>query len=593
MLPEHSGSIFCHFSYLFFVLYTNDTGIETGLIQEATYRRISGSRFHVSLMYKNSNNHMKIRLWIILLLVICLTGTIKAQQIEQWGRYEFTAHYSGKEDSFTDVRLSATFSCRDTSITVSGFYDGGDIFKVRFMPPKTGKWNYTTHSNIAALDNKKGTFDCVKATGSNHGMVKVSSDSHNFNYADGNPYYPFGTTAYAWIHMPDNVQEKTLATLQKSGFNKLRMCVFPKNYDLVKEEPEIYPYVRKESKKDTKGTEIRAWDFNQFNPAFFQHLEKRIDDLAKLGIEADLILFHPYDKGRWGFDAMPVDVNIRYIEYITARLSSFRNVWWSLANEWDLVKYKTHADWDLLAKTVVKNDPYRHLCSIHGATATYYEYWKPEFTHVSVQDESPVQSPGAAAMLRNVYHKPVICDEVGYEGNLKSRWGRYSPEEMTNLVWNGVIGGTYVTHGECYLFRDNTDTLFWAKGGEFKGTSWKRIAFLRRIVEECPSPLSLADVSRDNRTATAGPGYYIVYFGKEMNDSWLFNLPAKNSSYPRLKAGTRFKVELIDTWDMTVQPVPGVFITSEENDYRFFDKDLKKVRLPLKPYMALRITAIN
>jgi len=135
--------------------------------------------------------------------------------------------------------------------------------------------------------------------------------------------------------------------------------------------------------------------------------------------------------------------------------------------------------------------------------------------------------------------------------------------------------------------------LFWAKGGEFKGTSWKRIAFLRHLVEACPSPLCLADVSRDNRTASAGPGYYIVYFGKEMNDSWLFNLPAKNSSYLKLKAGTRFKVELIDTWDMTVQPVPGVFITSEENDYRFFDKDLKKVKLPLKPYMALRITATN
>ena len=26
------------------------------------------------------------------------------------------------------------------------------------------------------------------------------------------------------------------------------------------------------------------------------------DRLNRLGIEADLILFHPYDKGRWGFD---------------------------------------------------------------------------------------------------------------------------------------------------------------------------------------------------------------------------------------------------------------------------------------------------
>ena len=67
-------------------------------------------------------------------------------------------------------------------------------------------------------------------------------------------------------------------------------------------------------------------------------MEKRIDQLNRLGIEADLILFHPYDKGRWGFDAMSNEVNVRYIKYITARLASFRNVWWSMANEWDYVK---------------------------------------------------------------------------------------------------------------------------------------------------------------------------------------------------------------------------------------------------------------
>ena len=33
----------------------------------------------------------------------------------------------------------------------------------------------------------------------------------------------------------------------------------------------------------------------------FGHLFKT--QLNRLGIEADLILFHPYDKGRWGFDA--------------------------------------------------------------------------------------------------------------------------------------------------------------------------------------------------------------------------------------------------------------------------------------------------
>ena len=100
----------------------------------------------------------------------------------------------------------------------------------------------------------------------------------------------------------------------------------------------------------------------------------------------------------------------------------------------DYVKAKTVDDWKLLTKTVVENDPYRHLCSIHGATATYFDYWMPEFTHVSIQDEAPVLSSTASATLRKIYRKPVICDEVGYEGNLPYRWGRLSPQQMTCFI---------------------------------------------------------------------------------------------------------------------------------------------------------------
>jgi hypothetical protein len=44
---------------------------------------------------------------------------------------------------------------------------------------------------------------------------------------------------------------------------------------------------------------------------------------------------------------------------------------------------------------------------------------------------------------------------------------------------------------------------------------------------------------------------------------------------------------------MTIKTVPDVFEVSAPNDYRFYDKDIKKVRLPFKPYIALRITEIK
>jgi hypothetical protein len=173
--------------------------------------------------------------------------TLAKQQVEQWNRFEVSFQTSQATNP-VKVMLKATFTCADTVFTINGFYDGDNTFKVRFMPHQTGKWTYSTKSNVSALNNKKGYFECVKASPENHGLVKVS-DIYNSNTPMESNFNPFGTTVYAWTHMPNDVQEKTLQTLKNSGFNKIRMCVFPKDYNLVKEEPEIYPFEIKEIKK--------------------------------------------------------------------------------------------------------------------------------------------------------------------------------------------------------------------------------------------------------------------------------------------------------------------------------------------------------
>ena len=62
-------------------------------------------------------------------------------------------------------------------------------------------------------------------------------------YADGSPYHQFGTTCYAWVHQPHELQEQTLKTLAASPFNKLRFCVFPKSYYIAnKNEPELFAF---------------------------------------------------------------------------------------------------------------------------------------------------------------------------------------------------------------------------------------------------------------------------------------------------------------------------------------------------------------
>jgi hypothetical protein len=531
---------------------------------------------------------MKKSIGLLLLLLFfsfCHCLAIDISKVQCWDRYEISLKGPAAGNPFIDVNLSATFTKGADKVTVTGFYDGNGIYKIRFMPNKIGVWHYVTACNIAVLKNKQGSFECIPATGNNHGIVRVWN-TYNFKYDDGKIFYPFGTTAYVWNLQGPQLEQQTLNSLKNAPFNKIRMCVFPKYYTYVTNEPPNYPYVKTGSVRDSGNRVKFVWDFKKFNPAYFKHLENCIDSLNALGIQADVIIFHPYDKGHWGFDNMGKVNDLFYIKYLVARLSSFRNVWWSMANEFDYIKTKPREVWNDYSAAVVNNDPYRHLCSIHNGSV-YFDNWKSYFTHVSIQNGAPIEDFGRAVLLRDVYFKPVIYDEVCYEGNLTQRWGQLTGQQMTAAFWQGVIAGTYVTHGE--TIKTKGDTIFWAKGGRFKGESPARIAFLKNIMEQGPGPLHLADPWKDNQTAQTDSTYYLIYFGKQTQKEWAFNLPKKNGP----PAGTKFKVDVLDTWNMTVTPVDGFFETTTADGYRIYDKQHQAVKLPDNPYLALRIRKIN
>jgi hypothetical protein len=284
-------------------------------------------------------------------------------QSEQWGVTELTIDGPGHGNPFVDVELSAQFTNgKESSASVGGFYDGDGTYRIRFQAPCTGTWTYVTTSTARSLDGLRGAFEVQPPSPPNHGPVGVA-DRFHFAHRDGTRFVPIGTTAYAWTHQPEVLQERTLATLAGSPFRKLRMCVFPKSYLFNANEPARHPFAREGS-----------WDFTRFDPQFFRHLETRIGQLTERGIEADLILFHPYD--RWGFSEMPKAADDRYVQYLVRRLGAHRAVWWALANEYDLLVSKTTEDWERLAEVIRRNDHVGHLTSIHNCFGGGLNRWK-------------------------------------------------------------------------------------------------------------------------------------------------------------------------------------------------------------------------
>jgi hypothetical protein len=407
---------------------------------------------------------------------------------------------------------------------------------------------------------------------------------YHFAYADGTPYKPIGTTCYAWTSQSVELEKQTLASLAASPFNKLRMCVFPKWYTWNKSEPPEYAF---------EGSPPDRWNFKKFNPAFFRHFEQRVAQLRDLGIEADIILFHPYDEGHWGFDRMPDDVDDRYVQYLISRLAAFRNVWWSLANEYDFMKEKQVSDWDRLIQVVRESDPYKHLTSIHNGRELYNQT-NPLLTHASIQNGSAAEEAGRAVLYRDVYRKPIVFDEIKYEGNIPLRWGNLSGAEMVHRFWECIVAGTYPGHGECILHP--SDVLWWSKGGVLRGQSPARIAFLRNILATAPAE-GIEPIDKWQCSNVGGkPGeYYLVYFGAKSPRKWKFQLPRHKRDDPReLIGGMKFHIDVLDTWNMTVTPVDTAYTIRKpgEKDYVVTDEADSWINLPDNPWMALRITRL-
>ncbi len=507
---------------------------------------------------------------------LLLLHTLHAQQtVPKYDVFELTLNGSVAGNPFIGTSLTALFTHGSKTYRPEGFYDGNGLYKIRFMPDEEGSWSYVTSSNKEELNNKKGTFTCTAAVKNNHGPVRVRNQYH-FGYADSTAFYPFGTTIYEWAFQTKEKKAQTIETLKTAPFNKARMLAVPPYSDRYLKGPE------KMDQFPFEGNSKENWDFSKFNPEYFRRLEQDIIALGNIGVEADLILFRPYDKGKWGFDMMDDETNQRYLRYMMARFSAYHNIWWSLCNENSFIKHLTDEDWDRYFQVVEKWDPYGHLRSIHNADRIY-DYKKPWVTHVSLQYYNVVRQFGVSPLLRDIYRKPIVNDEINYEGDISKRWGQLTGEELTFRFWIACIGGSYATHGE------STEGGWISTGGKLTGTSPQRIAFLRKIVEAGPKE-GLTPLDQYYLLNAAGKygQYYLYYFGKETPKEWTFSLPDE-----ALKAGMRFKVEVIDTWNMTITPVSKQFEVQKLDSYQFVDKQHSKIELPGKPYIALRITRVD
>jgi len=462
---------------------------------------------------------------------------------------DIVLHGPSHGNPFVDVEFGATFALGGSELRVGGFYDGNGRYVIRFLPPVAGRWAFTVHSTTRSLNGVAGSVDV--ADGNRPGQVVVDGTRH-FRHADGTPFRPLGTTSYAWTHQSETLQDETVEALRTAPFNKIRMGVFPKHFIYNRDEPGRFAFPRLAD---------GSFDTTRFDLEFFHALEARIRQLDALGVQVDLILFHPYDA--WGFADLGRHVDERYLRYVVRRFAGLPNVWWSMANEYDLLLAKTVEDWHRLGRLVRDEDHAGHLISVHNWVAMW-DHSADWVTHASVQGGGPNMAASVDDWRRQ-WKKPIVVDEFGYEGDLDQGWGNLLAEEVVNLFWSGALRGAYLTHGETFYRED--EQIHWAKGGAFVGEAPKRLGFLQRMLDESPTGrfeplLSEFDAVRGG----VQDRYVIIYFGSHRPRFRDLELPE----------GRNALVDVLDVWNGTVDELG-------EHSGSF------RVQLQARPYTAIRL----
>jgi hypothetical protein len=396
-------------------------------------------------------------------------------QVECWGIFELTLPprvgvVGGKfeKELEGELQVKVMFTKGSRVREASAFIDSSGGHRVRFMPDEQGEWVYEIISGFRDSDNgaSSGRICCTAPREGNLGPVGVISEK-DFCYADGTPYYPFGTTCLTGFRRDQ--MELTLASIAKASFNKVRISL--------------------DSCFDD-----------------FTVLEEVLVRLIGLGVEAELLL----DCGAGERQAAA------FVQQTVTRLAAYRNIWWSLLirGEQAAVEFNKLE----LLRILEDRDPYHHLVTIHSSNPQS-DYGHRSLTHVSLQGMDPSQ----VSYYARLYRKPILMEECGCEGDAPTLWGSLPGEEMINRIWESICRGGYAGHGEMFLQPDGHS--WHHDGGSLQGLAVPRITFLRSILEEAPPGLRYMPIFYDAATIGCEGEYYLQYFGIHRFPSRQLQLP--------------------------------------------------------------------
>ncbi len=317
--------------------------------------------------------------FLLLLTVFLLNFDAARAEVHVWEKVELTFHAQNHYvNPYTNVEVWVDLKGPGFDKRCYGFWDGGDVFRVRVQATQPGEWTWQSGSNQkdAGLDHQHGSFTAVvwsetekESVPTRRGMVEATPNGHALQYADGTPFILLGDTWYAaatfrfkWY---DDNRERSIGPdagfkdyvrLRKSqGFNSVAIiAAFPnwandsaswdvwydKNANIAVrsawvDQGDIANHVPRDQwhANDMSNEGGRAFlfpgkvpgygnvfpDVDRINPEYFKYLDRKIDYLNAQGFTPAIEVARRDVTSAWAkFYQWPESYS-RYIQYVWSR----------------------------------------------------------------------------------------------------------------------------------------------------------------------------------------------------------------------------------------------------------------------------------
>jgi len=370
-----------------------------------------------------------------------------------------------------DINIWVTFTHESGHTEMlRGFWDGGDIWKIRFKPAKLGEWSWSTNCSDpsnSGLHNQSGYFEVEvgEAVNPNWGTAKtrlrVADNQRTLAWEDGTPFFWLGDTVWemAWKSTP----EQAIAYLDDRQ---------SKGYSVVQIVTMSHQYFQSFGVENRLGDQYFAdEDLNKLNPRYFDYVDFLVREANKRDMIVALVPLWAYMMElhfvpEYHAYNLSIAQSMNVADYVGARYAG-DDVMWIVGGDNAYTTPQMKQFWSDWANRLKNASGGWHLMTLHpkGYTSSF-DFFPPETPWMDLQMYQSSHLAGGDYTWQAARRgwdlnpiKPVINGEPNYEDIYHNLWEpgdtvsvatfRILPQHVRQAAWESLLSGATggVTYG--------------------------------------------------------------------------------------------------------------------------------------------------